>query len=146
MSYDVALTTSACAHCGRGDGRVFDANMTSNVSGIWYRALMAARGKTVPKDWGSFGGAPHPLAATIDPNGSQWDDSLGAFGPLAGMTGGDAIPLLEAAANHITNNIFAYKRFEPSNGWGSALGAASFLLSIASAWKESPAATLSVWR
>lgn len=144
MSYGVYLEIPKCDHCARGPTTVYDSNMTSNVSGIWYRALMAALGKTVPADWGTFGGAPHPLAATF--GGDQWDDKLGAFGPLAGMTGGDAIPVLERAAEHIEANPDIYEPFEPENGWGNAAHAAEFLRSLRAAWIQTPSAILSVSR
>lgn len=136
MSYDVYLTTPACAACRREGSDYFRGNMTSNVSGIWFRALMVALGKIVPADWGSFDGSPP----------SQWTDALGAFGPLTAMTGADAIPVLDAAAKHILDNPSLYAPFEPENRWGSAVSAAQFLQTIATAWKMDPTARLWVSR
>ena len=160
MSYDIYLKTPvalACEHCGRGASggglTVYQANMTSNISGIWFRALLKVQGLQLPAGWDEdltslgFGGAPHPLSEVITPSARQWPNpDLGAFGPLAGLKGKHAAEICFQAADHIRRNPAEYKKFEPDNGWGSAIGAADFLGTLAIAWTENPSAVLEVSR
>lgn len=131
MSYDVYLEAPSCEHCKRGGETRWDANMTSNVSGIWWRALLAAKGVTPVKDSGPA---------------EEWDDQLGAFGPLRGIASDAAGKLCLVAAAHIEANPAVYRPFEPDNGWGDALGAARFLREMGAAWLANPGATLRVSR
>ncbi len=129
MSYDIYLSEPRCEHCKRDGREVYDRNMTSNVSGIWYRALMVAKGNAFQAD--------------IE---GPWHDELGAFGPLAGVPGEKAAGMCLVACDHILANEGLYRPFEPDNGWGTAVRAAGLLHELGDAWRQNPTAVLRVSR
>lgn len=117
MSYDIALTAMRRTS-------VHESNMTSNVSGIWEKALLRVTGikpdEILTRSWGGFS----PLTAL--------------------KTNEERTLALRAAASDIRRNPEEYKSLEPSNGWGSAEGAATFMDELARAWEENPDADLEV--
>lgn len=134
MSYDVSLELPECSHCGRRGEVVHDENMTSNVSGIWARALAVATGKNFDAEADKWWGV------------SDSRVGMGGFGPLEGIPGKQAGPACLIAADHITGHPELYREFEPDNGWGSAAGAAEFLRKLGQRWLEYPDATIRVSR
>lgn len=143
MSYWVYLEEPRCEHCKRDGNTVFERNMTSNISSIWYRALLVALGKPFyPKDSTNFDDS----LWEDEPPPSEKYGSYGAFGPLRGKSGEEGAKLCLAAAGHIRANMNLYTSFNAENGWGNASNALDFMQALGSAWLEHPTATLRVSR
>ncbi len=130
MSYNVYLETPKCPACGRATSSGGDFNMTSNVSGIWCRALC----KVLNIDFD---------APTSD---ERWRKGLGGFFPLEGMPGDEAAKACMAASIELTDNAEAYRHLQPDNGWGTVESARDFLRKIGEAWIEMPKAEIRVSR
>lgn len=116
MSYDIGLYLA--------DGtEVFSANMTSNVSEMWYENFECAGGLQGLSGL-NFGQA-RPHFKTFWENIDQERHSLSRDGDV-----GDP--------------VFCAK-YDAENGWGSALGALIYVARLQSAWAMNPNAKLSVW-
>lgn len=131
MSYDIHLEYPPCKHCGSpGHSTGFDANMTSNVSGIWCRALCLETGDDYDADTSAL----------------RWSAGLGGFFPIERLPGSLAAEICLRAAVELTANSEKYRQWQPDNGWGTVESARDFLRELGEAWKEHPRAVLRVSR
>ena len=75
----------------------------------------------------------------------MWTLALGfPLRQLEGRTGEECIPNLERAVSHIRHpqNVEAYKKLNPPNGWGNHEYAAEYLEKILAACRRHPKAKL----
>lgn len=75
----------------------------------------------------------------------MWAKALGF--PLADLherNAGDCINRLKSAVLEMKNNWAEFEELNPSNGWGDALGACSYLTELAEACEKHPKATIEI--
>lgn len=130
MAGNVMVTSSGYSRCG---------NYTSNVSGIWARCLTAAL-KADPERAQKYAG--HDDVASIMRYGREVTYVDGTKGTrevhtdrlclrdLAGAKASDIAPILKAAVEWGVEHIDELHEFDPSNGWGDAEGAVTYLWDI----------------
>ena len=114
MSYDTRLITR-CKHCNLSEIH-YDANYTYNCGPMFRLALYGDT--TAKKGWTS----------------------------LDGMKAAKAVPLLTKAYLHMVapDNAEAYKKLNPSNGWGYFESATEYLKNLLDACIEYPKATIEI--
>lgn len=123
-------------------------NMTSNVSGMWAKSLTAAL-ESVPA-LTYLKGADARRMVSERPDVAYYRDNLAAFEErlslrdLAGHSARELVPLLEAAVAWGFEHLNDLREDNPSNGWGSAEGALTYLLDIKNACEAHPIGVLSV--
>lgn len=122
MSYDASIIFPACAHCGQSRAAVEIGNMTSNVSGMWRRAM-----PVVPPGGGRYDGVGEP-----DP--SRW-----GIAALSGLPCSVVAPVMRAGVEAMqTAGRDAYVDLEPPNGWGSYEGTLQYLRQCCGACEAHP--------
>lgn len=71
----------------------------------------------------------------------------GGLSELHGLTGRKAVDVLEVALNDISRKVhdpaFA-KQYDPANGWGSTIGAITFLACILAACASNPRSKVTI--
>lgn len=126
MSYDTSIIRPACAHCGRADESIEVGNMTSNV-GVMYRIVL-----------------PGPYAGGGRYDGVGEPNPRGGLPGLSGLPVAEALPLLRQAVADMHTRKAELLPLEPANGWGSWLGAVSYLSEIIEACEKEPSGVLAV--
>jgi len=116
MSYDISLTI-------KGGIEVFEGNMTSNVSGMWYEHF-------------EVDGGLHGL------QDMTWKEARPHFAKFWDNLSRERLELYVDGA--VGEPRFCAK-YDIDNGWGSAIGAMIFIAKIQSAWAMNPKAKLHVW-
>lgn len=135
MAGNVIVTQNGYARCG---------NYTSNVSPIWARALTAAL-------------ADHPEAREWVGNDDRYcrttfanqADRLIAtdhlcLRDLQGLRCGDIAPLLASAVRWGVEHIADLRELAPTNGWGDAEGAITYLWDIQRMCEQMPTGKLEI--
>lgn len=138
----------------KGYGRC--GNYTSNVSGMWRRCLTAALDE-VPeaRKWCAAGAkafnASGRTVSLRQPDGTWLHDQPMPEHPddlclrdLDGARMGDIAPVLHAAVEWGVEHINELREMNPSNGWGDAEGAVTYLWDIARFCDMHPNATLGI--
>jgi hypothetical protein len=127
MSYDTSIRIPACDHCRESARYVDLGNMTSNVGGMYYKAMPG----------------PYPGGGRYDGVGEPEPDRGGLTG-LSGLRCSDATPILRGGIAYMQVNEDEMRALEPANGLGSYSGALRYLCSIADACEQHPTGILAV--
>jgi len=136
VSYDVSLTVSTGA--GR-EVEVWSDNYTSNVSGMWARALELPEQPWVHDGQQVIGSQPRP-------DGGWEPVPLTNHGVrlLDGAPAVEAAGILSDAVRRMAADPEPYRAMNPASGWGDYDGALAFLRGLAAACAEHPAGTIRV--
>lgn len=124
MSFDIYLEQNVCGHCGRGDGAVWETNLTHNVNEIVDACLVT--GGAICAKSGDSGYAER------------------SWGRLHGWTAGEVVPILTKAvawANDPANEA-KFRSMEPTNKWGTLESVRRVLAEMLDACREYQSATI----
>lgn len=142
MSYDVYFEIDT------GSGNVAEIgcrNYTSNVSGMWAKAL------DLPEkpDWNDDG-SPR-MGRSYDHEAGKWSDdehqvTVWGLALLHGAPASEAAGVLTEAFERMAANPDDYTPMNPDNGWGDYSGALDFLRWCAEMAQSHPAATIRISR
>lgn len=128
------VTASGYARCG---------NYTSNVSGMWTRCLSAAAAGT--EWWRWVGDDDVRLRERYEHMRDRpVDTSRLTLRDLEGKTGEELAPLMARAVEWGIEHLAELHESDPSNGWGDADGAVTFLWDIQRMCERHPKARLHI--
>lgn len=140
MSYDVYFEIDTG---GDESTEVGWCNYTSNVSGMWSKALQLPEKPQFNDD-----GTPR-MCRSYDRETKEWREEQcnnWGLGLIHEAPASEAAGILAAAVERMAASPEEYKPMEPDNGWGDYEGALEFLRWVAEMAAKHPATTIRISR